>query len=67
MDAVSNSREDDMLDHFNAASLAKLSKTDLHALLANYQSKLTASSDDLERARLRSDISMIRRALELRS
>ena len=56
-----------MLDCFNTASLAKLSKADLHALLANYQAKLTASSDDLERAQLRSDISMIQKALELRS
>lgn len=55
-----------MLDCFNAASLAKLSKEELHALLANYHAKLTASSDDLERAQLRSDISMIQRALELR-
>lgn len=55
-----------MLDHFNTASLVKLSKAELHALLANYQAKLTASSDDLERAQLRSDISMIQRALELR-
>lgn len=56
-----------MLDHFNTASLAKLSKADLQALLANYQARLTASSDDLERTQLRSDISMIQRALELRS
>ncbi len=56
-----------MLDHFNTASLAKLSKAELHALLANYQAKWTASSDDLERAHLRSDISTIQRALELRS
>ena len=56
-----------MVDCFNTASLAKLSKTDLHALLANYHAKLTASSEDFERAQLRSDISMIQRALELRS
>ena len=55
-----------MLDCFNTASLAKLSKTELQALLANYQAKLAASSDEFERIRLRSDISMIKKALELR-
>ena len=55
-----------MLDHFNAASLAKLSKAELHTLLANYQAKLIASSDERERTRIRSDISVIQKALELR-
>lgn len=64
---VAEEKEGDMLDHFNAASLATLSKAELHALLANYQAKLFASSDNLERAQLRSDISMVQRALELGS
>jgi len=57
--------EDIMLDQFNTASLAKLGRADLLALLANYQAKLLSTSDEMERAKLQSQISMIRSAFEL--
>ena len=63
--ATSNSMEDIMLDQFNTASLAKLSKAELLALLANYQAKLLATSDEMERAKLQSQISMIRSAFKI--
>ncbi|MAM33536.1 MAG: hypothetical protein CMH28_00500 [Micavibrio sp.] len=56
--------EDIMLDQFNTASLAKLSRAELLALLANYQAKLLAAPDEIERAKLQSQISMIRSAFE---
>ena len=57
--------EDIMLDQFNTASLAKLGRADLLALLANCQAKLLSTSDGMERAKLQSQISMIRSAFEL--
>lgn len=62
---ASHSMGDIMLDHFNTASLAKLSRAELLALLANYQAKLLSTLDEIERAKLQSQISMIRSAFEL--
>lgn len=52
-----------MLDHFNNASLANLSKPDLEARLANYLAKLNATDDEAEKAQIRSDITIIQRYL----
>ncbi len=54
-----------MLDKFNTASFAKLDRAELLALLANYQAKLLSTSDEMERAKLQSQISMIRSAFEI--
>lgn len=54
-----------MQDQFNLASLAKLSKSELEALLASYLSMLIASSSEAERQDARAKIVAVRMALEM--
>ena len=52
-----------MQEHFNNASLANLSKSDLARLLANYLAKLNATENEAEKAQVRSDIAIIQKYL----
>lgn len=52
-----------MKHQFNIASLAKLTKAELHALLATYQAKLIAAASEHVQSKLQSKISMIKSAL----
>tara|TARA_R110000824_G_scaffold350069_1_gene537007 strand:- start:824 stop:994 length:171 start_codon:yes stop_codon:yes gene_type:complete len=52
-----------MLDHFNDASLANLSKPDLEALLANYLARLNATENEAEKVQVRSNIAIIQKYL----
>lgn len=63
MGAASKPKEDDMLDQFNAASLATLSKADLETLLASLQAKLSATQAAADKATLEADIATVRRYL----
>lgn len=54
-----------MKHQFNTASLAKLSKTELIALLANYQAKLASSQSEPEKANIQNKIHAIKLALNL--
>lgn len=59
-------RRYEMRDIFNIASLARLSKAELIALLANYQAKLANSQTESEKANIQSKIHMIKLALNLK-
>lgn len=52
-----------MKHQFNIASLAKLTKAELQALLATYQSKLISTANVHVQSKLQSKISMIKSAL----
>ena len=54
-----------MLDHFNAASLAKLSKAELHAILANYLNLLPVAPGP-EKSVLKAKIATVQIALGMR-
>lgn len=54
-----------MQDQFNQVSLAKLSRVDLLALLANLQSQFSAASGEADQVSLRSKIEAVKRALAL--
>ena len=49
MGAASHSKEDTMLDHFNASALAQLSITELHGLLARYRNEAENAQTESER------------------
>jgi hypothetical protein len=61
--AAPNTKEKMMLDHFNAATLATLSKDELETLLASLQAKLSATQADSDKASLQADIATVRRYL----
>ena len=55
-----------MQDHFNLASLAKLSKLEMEILLATLASQFHAASNELDRSALQSQIAAVRLSLHLR-
>jgi len=52
-----------MKHQFNIASLAKLTKAELQALLATYQAKLFSAASEHVQSELHAKISMIKSAL----
>lgn len=54
-----------MLDHFNAASLAKLSKAELQSLLSCYQTLLNSAETEPERTEITAKLAVIKQALTL--
>lgn len=55
-----------MIDQFNAQSLAKLSKSALEAIIANYVAELNSSENEQVRADIQSKIVAARTALALK-
>lgn len=55
-----------MIDQFNAKSLAKLSKSELEAMIANYSAKLVSSDEEKVRTEIQSKIIAARTALALK-
>lgn len=52
-----------MQEHFNNASLANLSESELKTLLANYLAKLSAAKSEADKAQIRADIAVIKMQL----
>ncbi|APG63110.1 hypothetical protein LPB140_10310 [Sphingorhabdus lutea] len=55
-----------MQDQFNLASLAKLSNSELQALLATLTGQFHAASSEFDRSALQSQIAAVRLSLQLR-
>ena len=55
-----------MQDNFNLASLAKLSKAELEALLATLSSQFNAASSEADRSTILSKIAMVRLSIDLK-
>ena len=55
-----------MQDQFNLASLAKLSKNDLGALLATLTGQFHAAANEFDRLAIQAQIAAVRASLQLR-
>ncbi len=64
--AASNSKEDTMLDHFNASALAQLSIAELHGLLARYRNEAENAQTETERSSATAKTQAVKLALSLK-